>query len=89
MFFTSIKEIYRLRKKINRLLSKGIDSLRKEIGTLLSKGVSNICFKVTIEKNWCSQNLNFLSLKYFSLGQFLGSSNLHIYRWVSNLLVAT
>ena len=51
MFFTSIKEIYRLRKKINRLLSTGIDSLRKRIGTLLSKGMSNICFKVTIEKN--------------------------------------
>ena len=50
MFFTSIKEIHRLRKKINWLLSKGIDSLRKKIGTLLSKGMSNICFKA-IEKN--------------------------------------
>ena len=35
--FNSIKEINRLRKEINRLLSK------------LKKGISNIYFKVTIE----------------------------------------
>ena len=51
MFFTSIKDIYRLRKEINRLFSKGINRLRKEIDRLLSKGMSNICLKVTIEKN--------------------------------------
>ena len=71
MFFTSIKDIYRLRKEINRLFSKGINRLRKEIDRLLSKGMSNICLKVTIEKNWCSQNLDFLSLKNLSQGQIL------------------
>ena len=60
----------RLRKEINRLLSKGINRLRKEINRLLSKGKSNICSKVTID-----QNFDFLSLKNLSLGQFLGSSN--------------
>ena len=30
MFFTSIKEIHRLRKEINRLLNKEINRLRKE-----------------------------------------------------------
>ena len=32
--------------------------------------MSNIYLKVTIEKNWRSQNFDFLSLKSFSLGQF-------------------
>ena len=31
--------------------------------------MSNIYLKVTIEKNWRSQNFDFLSLKSFSLGQ--------------------
>ena len=63
MFFTSVKEINRLRKEINRLLHKWINRLRKEIKTLLSKGMSNIYLKTTIEKNSCSQNFDFLSLK--------------------------
>ena len=54
MFFNSIKETNRLRKEINRLLSKGmwiflifnsfkeISRLRKEINRLLSRGMSNI-----------------------------------------------
>ena len=58
MFFNSIKEIKRLRKEINRLLSKGI---------------LNIYSKVTIEKNWGSQNFDFLSLKDFSRDQFWGA----------------
>ena len=33
----------------------------KEIGGLLSKGMLCIYLKVTTEKNWCSQNINFLS----------------------------
>ena len=37
MFFNSVKEINRLRKEINRLLSKGM---------------SNIYLKVTTEKKW-------------------------------------
>ena len=41
----------RLRKDINRFLIEGINRLRKEINSLLSKGISNICLKVTIEKN--------------------------------------
>ena len=46
MFFNLIKEINRLRKEINRLLSEKM---------------SNIYLKVTIEeKNWRSQNFNFL-----------------------------
>ena len=57
MLFNSIKEINRLRYKINRLLSnvfnsvKEINRLRKELSRLLSKGMSNIYLKVTIEKN--------------------------------------
>ena len=58
MFFNSIKEINRLRKEINRLLIKGM---------------SNIYLKVTIEKNWRSQNFDFLGLKNLSPGQFWGA----------------
>ena len=58
MFFNSIKEIDRLRKETNRLLSKGM---------------SDIYLKITIKKNWLSQNFDFLSLKNLSSGQFLGS----------------
>ena len=32
--------------------------------------MSNIYLKVTIEKNWCSQNFDFLIVKYASPGQF-------------------
>ena len=60
MFFNSVKEINKLRKEINKLLNKGM---------------SNIYLNVTIEKNWRSQNFDFLSLKNLSPGQFLGSSN--------------
>ena len=42
---------------------------------LLGKGMSNIYSKVTIEKKWCTQNFNFLSLKSLSPDQFLGSSS--------------
>ena len=50
MFFTSIKEINRLRKEINRLFSKVINRLlhkvisrlRKEINRLLSKGIKRL-----------------------------------------------
>ena len=37
--------------------------------------MSNIYVNVVIEKNWRSQNFDFLSLKKWSPGQFLGSSN--------------
>ena len=62
MFFKSIKEI---------------NTLRKEINSLLSKAMSNIYLKVTIEKNWCSQKFDFLSLKNLSPGQFLDRYNSH------------
>ena len=55
MFFNSVKEINRLRKEINRLLSKEM---------------SIIYLKVTIEKKWLSQNFPFLGLKNLSPCQF-------------------
>ena len=56
-------------------LIKEINMLRKEINRLLSKGMSNIYLKVTFEeKNWRSQNFDFLSLKNLSPGQFWGAS---------------
>ena len=73
MFFCSIKEINRLRKEINRLLSKGM---------------SSIYLKVTIEKKR-SQNFDFLSLRNLSPGEFLGSSNSRRYHLILKLLVAT
>ena len=55
MFFNLIKEINRLRKEINRVLSnvfnsiKEINRLRKEINRLLSRIISNIYLKVTTD----------------------------------------
>ena len=40
--FTSIKEVNRLRKEINRLLRKEINRLKKEINRLLSKGINRL-----------------------------------------------
>ena len=48
MFFNSIKEINRLRKQINRLLSKEM---------------LNTYLKVIIKKNWCYQTSIFLVYK--------------------------
>ena len=58
MSFNSIKEIYRLRKEINRLLRKRI---------------SNTYLKITTEKKWPTKNFDFISLKSLSPGQFLGA----------------
>ena len=63
--------------------------LRKEVNKLFIKGMSNIYLKVTIEKNWHSQNLHFLSLKDLSPSQFLGSFNIRSYHGILKLLVAT
>ena len=63
--------------------------IRKEINRLLSKRMSAIYIKVTIEKNWRSQNFDFLSSKNLSPGQFLGSSNSHRYHWILKLLIVT
>ena len=49
----------------------------------------NICFKVTIEKKWRTQDFDILSLKSSSPGQFLGSSNSSRYYWIFELFVAT
>ena len=49
----------------------------------------NIYWKATTEKNWPSQNFDFLSLNNLSPGQFLRSSNLHRYHWILRLLGAT
>ena len=51
MFFNWVKEINRLRKEINRLLSTEM---------------SIVCLKVTIEKKWRSENFPFLGLKNLS-----------------------
>ena len=37
----------------------------KEINRLISKGMSSIYLKLTIEKNWRSQNLGFSLFKKF------------------------
>ena len=51
--------------------------------------MSNIYLKVTIEKNWRSQDFDFLSLKNLSPGQISGSSNSRRYHWILELLVST
>ena len=61
----------------------------KEMNMLISKGMSNIYLKVTIEKNWHSQNIDFLSLKNLSPGQFLEGPNSSRYHWILKLLVTT
>ena len=62
MFFNTVKDINKLRKEINRLLSKGI---------------SNIYLRFTIEKKWCTHSVNFKSLKSSPPGHFFGTSNSH------------
>ena len=50
--------------------------------------MSNIFSKVTIEeKNWRSQNINFLGLKKFVTMSILGSSHSRRYNWISKLLL--
>ena len=56
-------------------LINGINRLIKEINRLLSKGMSVSYLKVSIGKNWLSQNFDFSSLKNLLPGHFLGSSN--------------
>ena len=49
MFFSSVKEINRLLKEINRWIP--------------NKWIPNIYLEVAIEKKWRTQNFDFLSLK--------------------------
>ena len=74
MLFNSIKEINRLRKEINRLLSKEM---------------SNIYLNVNIEKKWQLKTLIFKVKKVQSPGQFFGSFNSHRYHLILKLLVTT
>ena len=59
----------------------------KEINWLISKGILNIHLKVTIEKNWRSQNFDFVSWKKSFPGQFLENYNSYRYHWTWNLKV--
>ena len=52
---------------------KEINRLRKEINRLLNKGMPNIYLKVTIEKNWRSQNFDFLGQKICPQVSFWGT----------------
>ena len=54
---------------------KELNTLSKEKNKLLIKRMLNIYLKVTIEKNWHTQNFEFLSIKSSSPGQFLRSTN--------------
>ena len=56
---------------------------------LLSEGMPNIYLKVTIGKNWRSENFDFLNLENLSPGQFLGSSNSTRYHWIFKFLLTT
>ena len=76
-FWGKIKTIFHHFKGLSaakKCLRPKSASLRKEISRLLSKEMSNIYLKVAIEeKNWRSQNLNFLGLKNLSQCQFWGT----------------
>ena len=56
---------------------------------LISKGMSNICLKVTTEKNLTFSKLRLSKFKNFLCSQFLGGSNLRRYHCILELLVAT
>ena len=49
----------------------------------------SIYLNVTIEKNWRSQNFDFVSLKNLPPDYFLGSSNSHRYQWILKPHAAT
>ena len=65
---------------------KEINRLGKEINKLLSKNMPKIYLKVTIEEKLRTQNLDFPSLKSFCTGNFLGCSNSRRYHWIFKLL---
>ena len=71
MFFNSVKEIHRLRKEINRLLSKKM---------------SNIYLKVTIEKSLDFLNLENLSPSQF-LGSSNSQISLNFKTFCCNLKI--
>ena len=55
----------------------------------ISKGMSNVYLKVTIDKDWRSQNFDILSSKNLSPGQFLETSNSCRYFWILKVLVTS
>ena len=57
---------------INRLISKAMSNTKD---VRVSNILANTYLKVTIEKNWRYQKVDFLSLINLSPGRFLGSSN--------------
>ena len=60
-----------------------------EVNRLVSKGMLKIHLNVAIEKNWRSQNFDFLSLKNLSPGQFLESCYSRRCHWILKLPVGT
>ena len=54
---------------------KELNTLLKEKNRLLIKRMLDFYLKVTIDKNWYTQNFEFLSKKSSSPGQFLRSTN--------------
>ena len=48
----------------------------KGINRLISKGMLNIHLKVIVDKNWRSQNFDFLGLKNLTPKEFLGELQL-------------
>ena len=62
-------------------------SLIKEKNKLIGEWMRNTYFKVTIEKNWRSQNFDFLSVKNSSADQLLGSSNIRRYHQILKFLL--
>ena len=76
MFFNSIKEINRLRKEINRLLSKGISNMYLKVTIEVFSKLDflglKICHEVNIWELQLKQILNFkascCNLKIISLG---------------------
>ena len=73
MFFNLIKEINRFLSYFFNSI-KEIDRLRKKRNRLLSKGMSNIYLKFTNEeKNGRSQNFDLLGLKNLSPSPILGA----------------
>ena len=51
-----------------------LNRLRKEINRLLSKGISNIYLKDTLEIKWRTQNFDFTSLKRLFKVSFWGAA---------------
>ena len=67
----------------------GCSVVQLGINRLISNGMSSIYLKVTIEKHWCPQNFDFISLENLSPRRFFGSSNSRRYHEILKLLIPT